>query len=84
METIESANLLVWNSHSIFWFDNDYFYFQYVGTPVAYVQQVLIKATVAPWDDKKLIHVDAFRAPLHKAFEVLEHIQNFQYKEGSV
>ncbi|XP_075922338.1 sterol regulatory element-binding protein cleavage-activating protein isoform X2 [Petromyzon marinus] len=49
----------------------------YVGRPVAYVQQVVLKATVFPWE-RGLIPVDAFRGPLSKVFELLEEIHNHQ------
>uniref|UniRef100_A0A8C4QPI0 SREBF chaperone n=1 Tax=Eptatretus burgeri TaxID=7764 RepID=A0A8C4QPI0_EPTBU len=49
----------------------------YVGSPVAYVQQVIVKAMVSPWEPG-LIPADAFRAPLSKVFEVVDEIRNHQ------
>uniref|UniRef100_UPI00358EEEE0 sterol regulatory element-binding protein cleavage-activating protein isoform X3 n=1 Tax=Myxine glutinosa TaxID=7769 RepID=UPI00358EEEE0 len=51
----------------------------YVGSPVAYVQQVIVKAMVSPWE-QSLIPADAFRAPLSKVFEVIDEIRNHQQR----
>lgn len=48
---------------------------QYRGPPVAYIQQVLVKAAVSPWDSS-LVPVDVFRSPLGRAFSLLEEIRN--------
>lgn len=42
---------------------------------MAYVQQVLVKAAVSPWDSS-LVPVDVFRSPLGRAFSLLEEIRN--------
>ncbi|KTG45614.1 hypothetical protein cypCar_00005402 [Cyprinus carpio] len=39
----------------------------YRGPPVAYIQQVLVKAAVSPWDNS-LVPVDVFRSPLGRKF----------------
>ncbi len=78
---VKLAPFCIYYFRMILWTDW-YFHFQYVGSPVAYLQQIVIKATVEPWDYKSLIHTDAFRAPLDKTFDILEQIQNFQIKEG--
>ena len=59
-------------------------FLQYMGAPVAYVQQVVVRAVVSPWSPRKLIQTDAFRAPLAKAFDVLEQVNQFHYKDGWV
>lgn len=51
------------------------FMFQYRGPPVAYIQQVLVKAAVSPWDSS-LVPVDVFRSPLGRVFGLLEEIRN--------
>ena len=55
---------------------------QFVGEPVGYVQQIVVKSTVAPWDSQRLIQTDAFRAPLATAFSLLEHINSFKLVRG--
>lgn len=42
---------------------------------MAYIQQVLVKAAVSPWDSS-LVPVDVFRSPLSRAFSLLEEIRN--------
>nr|XP_014353135.1 PREDICTED: sterol regulatory element-binding protein cleavage-activating protein [Latimeria chalumnae] len=54
----------------------------YVGSPVAYVQQIFVKAIVAPWN-KNLLPVDVFRSPLSRAFQVVEEIRNHILRDGS-
>lgn len=53
---------------------------QYQGPPVAYIQQVLVKAAVSPWDSS-LVPVDVFRSPLGRAFSLLEEIRNHVYSD---
>lgn len=48
---------------------------QYVGTPVAYIQQIFVKTSVSPWH-KNLLAVDVFRSPLSRAFQLVEEIRN--------
>ena len=55
---------------------------QYFGAPIAYVQQIVVKSVVSPWEPNRLIPADAFRAPLSQVFDVVENINNFYYKEG--
>ena len=55
---------------------------QFVGEPVGYVQQIVVKSTVSPWDSQRLIQTDAFRAPLATAFSLLEHINSFKLVRG--
>ncbi|CAH2281750.1 sterol regulatory element-binding cleavage-activating [Pelobates cultripes] len=54
----------------------------YVGLPVAYIQQVLVKAVVSPWD-KNFLAVDVFRSPLSRVFPLVEEIRNHMLKERS-
>ncbi|XP_023187084.1 sterol regulatory element-binding protein cleavage-activating protein isoform X1 [Xiphophorus maculatus] len=54
----------------------------YHGPPVAYIQQVLVKAAVSPWDSS-LVPVDVFRSPLGKVFSLLEEIRNHVHSDGS-
>ncbi|XP_071451860.1 sterol regulatory element-binding protein cleavage-activating protein, partial [Hetaerina americana] len=49
----------------------------YRGSPVGYVQQIVVKTAVTPWTDD-LILTDAFRAPLSEVFDLLEVIRNYQ------
>uniref|UniRef100_A0A3B4CKL2 Sterol regulatory element-binding protein cleavage-activating protein n=1 Tax=Pygocentrus nattereri TaxID=42514 RepID=A0A3B4CKL2_PYGNA len=55
----------------------------YQGPPVAYIQQVLVKAAVSPWDSS-LVPVDVFRSPLGRVFSLLEEIRNHVYTDRSL
>uniref|UniRef100_A0A8C1DDD5 Sterol regulatory element-binding protein cleavage-activating protein n=1 Tax=Cyprinus carpio carpio TaxID=630221 RepID=A0A8C1DDD5_CYPCA len=55
----------------------------YRGPPVAYIQQVLVKAAVSPWDNS-LVPVDVFRSPLGRVFSLLEEIRNHVYTDRSL
>ncbi|XP_051466953.1 sterol regulatory element-binding protein cleavage-activating protein [Apus apus] len=54
----------------------------YLGAPVAYVQQVLVKATVSPWQ-KNFLPVDVFRSPLSRVFQLVEEIRNHALRDSS-
>uniref|UniRef100_A0A7N6AEB9 Sterol regulatory element-binding protein cleavage-activating protein n=1 Tax=Anabas testudineus TaxID=64144 RepID=A0A7N6AEB9_ANATE len=54
----------------------------YRGPPVAYIQQVLVKAAVSPWDSS-LVPVDVFRSPLGQVFSLLEEIHNYVHSDSS-
>ncbi|XP_030921130.1 sterol regulatory element-binding protein cleavage-activating protein [Geospiza fortis] len=54
----------------------------YVGAPVAYIQQIFVKATVSPWQ-KNLLAVDAFRSPLARVFPLVEEIRNHALRDSS-
>uniref|UniRef100_A0A7N8WQ78 Sterol regulatory element-binding protein cleavage-activating protein n=1 Tax=Mastacembelus armatus TaxID=205130 RepID=A0A7N8WQ78_9TELE len=54
----------------------------YRGPPVAYIQQVLVKAAVSPWDSS-LVPVDIFRSPLGRVFNLLEEIHNHVHSDSS-
>ncbi|XP_062599956.1 sterol regulatory element-binding protein cleavage-activating protein-like [Saccostrea cucullata] len=55
----------------------------YLGVPVGYIQQIVVKATVSPWKQEYMIPEDAFRTPLLRVFEILEELEKFKFKEGS-
>lgn len=42
------------------------------GPPAGYVQQILVKASVAPWSARSLHALDAFRGPLHTVFDIID------------
>ncbi|XP_075070293.1 sterol regulatory element-binding protein cleavage-activating protein [Mixophyes fleayi] len=52
----------------------------YLGLPVAYIQQVLVKGVVSPWD-KNFLAVDVFRSPLSRVFQLVEEIRNHVLRE---
>ncbi|KAF5898299.1 sterol regulatory element-binding protein cleavage-activating protein, partial [Clarias magur] len=52
----------------------------YHGAPVAFIQQVLVKAAVSPWDSS-LVPVDVFRSPLGRVFNLLEEIRDHVYAD---
>ncbi|XP_075684009.1 sterol regulatory element-binding protein cleavage-activating protein [Rhinoderma darwinii] len=52
----------------------------YLGRPVAYIQQVLVKGVVSPWD-KNFLAVDVFRSPLSRVFGLVEEIRNHVLRE---
>lgn len=49
--------------------------------PAGYVQQIIVKGTVSPWDNKEMVPSDAFRGPLSKVFNILNDINNFKYSD---
>ncbi|XP_030052545.1 sterol regulatory element-binding protein cleavage-activating protein [Microcaecilia unicolor] len=54
----------------------------YVGPPVAYIQQIFVKAVVSPWH-KNFLAVDVFRSPLSRVFQLVEEIRNHVLRESS-
>ncbi|NXH53415.1 SCAP protein, partial [Rhabdornis inornatus] len=54
----------------------------YVGAPVAYIQQIFVKATVSPWQ-KNFLPVDVFRSPLSRVFQLVEEIRNHALRDSS-
>ncbi|XP_039582543.1 sterol regulatory element-binding protein cleavage-activating protein [Passer montanus] len=54
----------------------------YVGAPVAYIQQIFVKATVSPWQ-KNFLAVDVFRSPLARVFPLVEEIRNHALRDSS-
>ncbi|XP_062424640.1 sterol regulatory element-binding protein cleavage-activating protein [Rhea pennata] len=54
----------------------------YVGAPVAYIQQIFVKAIVSPWQ-KNFLAVDVFRSPLSRVFQLVEEIRNHALRDSS-
>ncbi|XP_064598999.1 LOW QUALITY PROTEIN: sterol regulatory element-binding protein cleavage-activating protein-like [Liolophura sinensis] len=54
----------------------------YLTHPVAYIQQIIVKATVSPWESEDMQVTDALRGPLSKAFAILEAINTFKFTDG--
>lgn len=50
------------------------------SSPALYVQQITLRASVLPWTDEMQL-MDAFRAPLHEVFKLLEIVRNHQSSE---
>ena len=59
-----------------------FFCWQYAGPAVGYIQQIIVKATVSPWEPNDHEPIDALRAPLNKVFEMLEELNKFRYQNG--
>ncbi|XP_052801573.1 sterol regulatory element-binding protein cleavage-activating protein-like [Mya arenaria] len=51
----------------------------YQGLPVGFIQQVVVKATVSPWEPTQHDPLDALHAPLSKVFRVLEDVEKFRH-----
>ena len=60
------------------------YYLQYFGAPVAYIQQIIVRTSITPWQSNKLIPSDSYRSSLSTVFELLEHIDNYQQRNGLV
>ncbi|NXU83456.1 SCAP protein, partial [Xiphorhynchus elegans] len=54
----------------------------YVGAPVAYIQQIFVKATVSPWQ-KNFLAVDVFRSPLSRVFQLVEEVRNHALRDSA-
>lgn len=52
------------------------------SAPVCYVQQIVLKTTVSPWNEQ-LVLTDAFRGPLSEVFTLLETIRNYELENRS-
>lgn len=46
--------------------------------PFVYVQQIILRSVVLPWNGKDLALTDAFRGPLFEVFKLLEIINNHE------
>lgn len=46
--------------------------------PFVYVQQIILRSVVLPWNHKDLAMTDAFRGPLFEVFKLLEIISNHE------
>ncbi|XP_012945124.1 sterol regulatory element-binding protein cleavage-activating protein [Aplysia californica] len=55
----------------------------FVGEPVAYIQQIVVKAAVSPWPEREMVVSDAFRAPLATVFSIEEELNNLKVGKGS-
>ena len=55
------------------------FLFQYKGQSVGFIQQVVVKATVSPWEPTQHDPLDALHAPLSKVFQVLADVEKFRH-----
>ncbi|XP_069501931.1 sterol regulatory element-binding protein cleavage-activating protein [Ambystoma mexicanum] len=54
----------------------------YIGSPVAYILQIYVKAVVSPWHSDFLA-VDVFRSPLSRVFQLVEEIRNHVLRDSS-
>lgn len=45
--------------------------------PFIYIQQIVLRTSVVPWK-KDLLLTDAYRAPLHEVFKLLEIVRNHE------
>lgn len=45
--------------------------------PFIYIQQIVLRTSVVPWT-KDLLLTDAYRAPLHEVFKLLEIVRNHE------
>lgn len=50
------------------------------SSPILYVQQITLRSSVLPWTEEMQL-MDAFRAPLHEVFKLLEIVRNHESKE---
>ncbi|CAG5116411.1 unnamed protein product, partial [Candidula unifasciata] len=50
----------------------------FVGEPVAYVQQIVLKSAVSPWHPQHMVVSDAFRAPLLSVFKIIQELDSFK------
>lgn len=50
------------------------------GTPFVYIQQIIMRSSVLPWNDDMQV-MDAFRAPLYEIFKLLEIVRNHESPE---
>jgi len=56
---------------------------QYFGSPVGYIQQVVVRVAVLPLDTHLSLASEAvLKAALSTVFDVTEHIENFQLHNG--
>lgn len=56
----------------------------YSGIPIGFVQQIVFKGTVSPWNPDQMIAMDAFRAPLAKVFEIMDELNSFKFTYRNV
>lgn len=51
-------------------------------SPVAYVQQIVVKARVNPWNSFEMTPSDAVKGPLELAFDLTEKLQSFRHQRS--
>lgn len=51
--------------------------------PLIYIQQIVLRTSVVPWK-KELQLTDAYRAPLHQVFKLLEIVRNHEDEVSKV
>ena len=59
-----------------------FFNSQYAGPAVGYIQQIVVKAAVSPWQTDDHEPIDAFTAPLNKVFDIIGELNKFRYVNG--
>jgi len=56
---------------------------QYFGSPVGYIQQVVVRVAMSPLDMHLPLASEAvLKATLSTVFDVVEHVENFQLHNG--
>lgn len=56
----------------------------YSGIPIGFVQQIVFKGTVSPWNPDQMVAMDAFRAPLAKVFQIMDELNSFKFTYRNV
>ncbi|XP_060568692.1 sterol regulatory element-binding protein cleavage-activating protein-like [Ruditapes philippinarum] len=54
----------------------------YKGPSQAYIQQLVVKTTVSPWEPTQHDPLDALYAPLTKVFKILEEVEKLRHQHG--
>ncbi|KAJ8314345.1 hypothetical protein KUTeg_008906 [Tegillarca granosa] len=81
MKSLRDRVTQIYYTHGLFCASHPYAILAtYIGEPVGYVQQIIVKAAVSPWQHSRMIPSDAFRVPLSKVFDVIQHIEHFKYQ----
>lgn len=55
----------------------------YRGPPQGYIQQLVVKTTVSPWEPTEQDPLDALHAPLTRVFKVLEEVEKLRHQHGN-
>ncbi|XP_053374079.1 sterol regulatory element-binding protein cleavage-activating protein-like [Mercenaria mercenaria] len=55
----------------------------YKGPSQAYIQQLVVKTTVSPWEPTQHDPLDALYAPLTKVFKTLEEVEKLRHQHGN-
>ena len=53
-----------------------------MGPPVAYVQQLVVRAAVSPWQHQDMIPSDAYRSPLASVFDIIHTLEGMKVGVG--